>query len=179
MAALPYGQFGPFVPAGTIDALLAEAHLSDRLATGLAVDAPVSYKFDSDHKWVQRTAPDGAHDTDNLDSSGVLGAALRRAYAKAAGLSTWSPTTSALAKLASPLGASQADTSAPTWSTPIKAGLWALSAVGAGACAYHGYKRNSGSVGWAIGWGVLGGLFPILTTVIAFAEGYAKPLRRS
>jgi len=53
--------------------------------------------------------------------------------------------------------------------------LWGLaSAVSAGASAYHGYKRND-SVGWAIVWGLLGGMFPIITPAIALAEGFAKP----
>ena len=45
--------------------------------------------------------------------------------------------------------------------------------AGTAAGAYHGYKRNQ-SIGWAIGWGLLGGAFPILTTVIAIAQGYGK-----
>lgn len=39
--------------------------------------------------------------------------------------------------------------------------------------AYHGYRRNS-SVGWAIGWGVLGGLFPFITIPISIAQGFGK-----
>lgn len=42
------------------------------------------------------------------------------------------------------------------------------------ASAYHGYKRNS-SVGWAIWWGLMGTLFPVITPVIAVAEGFGKP----
>jgi hypothetical protein len=44
------------------------------------------------------------------------------------------------------------------------------------ASVYHGYKRND-SVGWAIGWGVLGALFPVITPTIAVAQGFAKPKR--
>jgi len=54
----------------------------------------------------------------------------------------------------------------------------ALSSVSSGVSAYHGYKRNN-SVGWAIGWGVLGFLFPIITPAIALAQGYGKPASRS
>lgn len=50
----------------------------------------------------------------------------------------------------------------------------ALSTVGMGVAAFHGYRRNN-SVGWAIVWGLLGAVFPVITNVIAFAEGYAKP----
>ena len=36
--------------------------------------------------------------------------------------------------------------------------------------AYHGYKRNE-SVGWALWWGFLGGIAPIITPTIAVAQG--------
>jgi hypothetical protein len=44
------------------------------------------------------------------------------------------------------------------------------------ASAYHGYKRNN-SVGWAIWWGFMGGVFPVITPVIAFAQGFGKPIK--
>lgn len=40
--------------------------------------------------------------------------------------------------------------------------------------AYHGYKRNSGSVGMAIGWSLLGGLFWPVTIPIMLAQGLGK-----
>ena len=46
----------------------------------------------------------------------------------------------------------------------------------AAASGYHGYKRNQ-SVGWAVGWFVLGGMFPIVTPVIAVAHGFTKPAK--
>ena len=46
-------------------------------------------------------------------------------------------------------------------------------AVGLGA--FHGYRRNRGSVGWAIGWAVLAGFFPLITSGIAVAQGVGKP----
>lgn len=56
--------------------------------------------------------------------------------------------------------------------------LWtALSWAGAGAGAYHGYKRNN-SVGWAIGWGILGAWFPLFTVPIAFAQGFGKRAKK-
>ncbi len=51
--------------------------------------------------------------------------------------------------------------------------LGTLQLASIGASAYHGYKRNN-SVGWAIGWGLLGGLFPIITPAVAFAQGFGK-----
>lgn len=50
-----------------------------------------------------------------------------------------------------------------------------LSMAGAALAAYHGYKRNHESTGAAVGWGVLGGLFPIITVPVALAQGYGKP----
>lgn len=52
----------------------------------------------------------------------------------------------------------------------------ALVIASTGASAYHGYKRND-SVGWAIVWGLLGGLFPVITPAIAIAQGFAHPAR--
>lgn len=43
-----------------------------------------------------------------------------------------------------------------------------------GASAYHGYKRNN-SVGWAIVWGLLGGLFPVITPAVAIWQGFGEP----
>ena len=55
-----------------------------------------------------------------------------------------------------------------------------LGLVGTGLGAYHGYKRT-GSVGWTIAWALLGGLFPIITIPVAFAQGFgrAEPSFRS
>ncbi len=50
-----------------------------------------------------------------------------------------------------------------------------LSALGVALAAYHGYKRNHESTGAAVGWGVLGGLFPVITVPVALAQGYGKP----
>lgn len=43
----------------------------------------------------------------------------------------------------------------------------------AAASAYHGYKRNK-SVGWAVWWGLMGFLFPIVTPAVAIAQGFGK-----
>lgn len=51
---------------------------------------------------------------------------------------------------------------------------WVIaSTVAVPLSAYHGYARTQ-SVGWAIGWGLLGGLFPFITVPIAFAQGFGK-----
>lgn len=55
--------------------------------------------------------------------------------------------------------------------------FWAIASTASmAASAYHGYKRND-SVGWAIGWGILGALFPVITPTIAVAQGYGKRTR--
>lgn len=57
--------------------------------------------------------------------------------------------------------------------------LWGLiSTASMGLSAYHGYKRNDGSVGWAVGWGLLGGIFPVITPAIAFAQGLGEKKRK-
>lgn len=44
------------------------------------------------------------------------------------------------------------------------------------ASIYHGYKRND-SLGWALWWGFMGALLPIVTPTVAIAQGFAKPKR--
>ncbi len=49
------------------------------------------------------------------------------------------------------------------------------------ASTYHGYKRNQNGdhpIAWALTWGLLGTLFPVVTPVIAVAQGFGKPLPR-
>ncbi len=58
----------------------------------------------------------------------------------------------------------------PRWLTVL---YGFLRIAGTGLGAYHGYRRNN-SIGWAIGWGVLGGLFPIITTGVAAAQGFGQ-----
>jgi hypothetical protein len=55
---------------------------------------------------------------------------------------------------------------------PTIAGI--LSVASASASAYHGYKRNA-SIGWAVVWFGLGSIFPVVTPVIALAQGFGKP----
>lgn len=52
--------------------------------------------------------------------------------------------------------------------------IWGIaSTVSMAASAFHGYRRNQ-SIGWAIWWGLMGGVFPILTPVVALAQGFGK-----
>lgn len=51
----------------------------------------------------------------------------------------------------------------------------ALGWTGSVAGVYHGYKRNNGSVGWALAWGLIGGIWPI-SIPLMLAQGFGKPL---
>lgn len=52
--------------------------------------------------------------------------------------------------------------------------LWSvLAVVSSAAAAYHGYKRNQ-SIGWAVAWGLLGGVAPVITPAIAVAQGFGR-----
>lgn len=54
--------------------------------------------------------------------------------------------------------------------------VWSLlSLAGAAAGAYHGYKRNHESIGWAIGWALLGSIAPVITVPVAVAQEFGKP----
>ena len=64
-------------------------------------------------------------------------------------------------------------------STNATAVAWTAVSVASGfASAYHGAKRNNGSVGWGLLWGLMGTVFPVVTPAIALAQGYAKPQGR-
>lgn len=49
-----------------------------------------------------------------------------------------------------------------------------LTLASAAASGFHGYRRNQ-SIGWGLAWFVLGGIFPVVTPVIALAQGFGKP----
>lgn len=59
----------------------------------------------------------------------------------------------------------------------LKIAYAVASLAGTGIGAYHGYKRND-SVGWAIGWALLGGLFPVIVIPVAYAQGIGKHKHR-
>ena len=71
------------------------------------------------------------------------------------------------------------------WLTPGQADAWRnfdaimvfVRPISSAASAYHGYKRT-GSYGWAFGWMILGGLFPLVTPAIGLAQGWGKPKKR-
>lgn len=55
--------------------------------------------------------------------------------------------------------------------------IGAISLTSAAVSGYHGYKRNN-SVGSAVGWFFLGAIFPVITPVVALAQGFGKPAPR-
>lgn len=62
----------------------------------------------------------------------------------------------------------------PSTSEKIAAAVWgAASLAGTALGAYHGYKRNN-SIGWGLWWGLMGGMFPIVTVPLALAQGFGK-----
>lgn len=65
-------------------------------------------------------------------------------------------------------------TGLPVYRPPVW--LQILSSVSFGLSFYHGYRRNR-SWGWALGWGLLGGIFPVITPAVAFSQGFAKRKR--
>jgi len=75
------------------------------------------------------------------------------------------------------VGTLSQDTDTSSRSTLYKV-LWgALGVAGTAISAYHGYKRNK-SVGWAIWWGLMGGIFPVVTVPVAFAQGFGKRAKK-
>ena len=40
--------------------------------------------------------------------------------------------------------------------------------------AYHGMRRNRGSIAWGLAWGLAGRLFPLIVPALALAQGFAK-----
>ena len=65
------------------------------------------------------------------------------------------------------------DVTLPTLPTWYKV----LGAIGGILGAYHGYKRHNGSIGWAIGWSLLGSAFAPIAIPVAFAQGIGKPMK--
>lgn len=49
-----------------------------------------------------------------------------------------------------------------------------IAMLSVGVSVYHGYKRNNGSIGWALGWGLLGAFFPVITPAVALAQGLGQ-----
>jgi len=67
-------------------------------------------------------------------------------------------------------------TPAPAAPNALTDYVWPIASLASGgACAYHGYRRHNGSIGWAIWWSFCGGAFPIFAPAVALAQGFGKP----
>lgn len=80
---------------------------------------------------------------------------------------------------AAPLPATSSSSSLQIPSSPQMTVLRVASVAAMGALAYHGYRRT-GSWGWALAWGIGGGLVWPIALAVAIAQGYGKaPMRRN
>lgn len=62
--------------------------------------------------------------------------------------------------------------------SPMGTAFLVAGTAASGALAYHGYRRNN-SVGWAVAWFFLGGLFWPVGLGVAMAQGFGKPRVKS
>lgn len=60
-----------------------------------------------------------------------------------------------------------------TWGRALPTIKGVATIAAASAATYHGYRRNK-SIGWALVWGVLGTIFPVVTSAIALAQGFGQ-----
>ena len=72
------------------------------------------------------------------------------------------------------LGADDPAVAAP--SPTIPAWNYYVSTAATLALAYHGYKRDK-SIGYAVLWGLVGGIFWPIAVPIALAQGFGKPAK--
>jgi hypothetical protein len=72
-----------------------------------------------------------------------------------------------------PAGVGDAEGTAIVATSAFMIGYYLLSAAGTAVGAYHGWKRDE-SVGWAIGWALLGGIAPFIVIPVALAQGMGK-----
>lgn len=54
-----------------------------------------------------------------------------------------------------------------SWRTPIKFGS-------AAASAFHGVRRNGGSIFWGVWWFIMGAVFPTITPIVGAAQGFGR-----
>ena len=60
----------------------------------------------------------------------------------------------------------------------IDTAIWLGRIAGTVGGAYHGYKRNNDSIGWGIGWALLGNIFWPVTIPVSLAQGFGKPAKK-
>lgn len=67
------------------------------------------------------------------------------------------------------------DEEAKSTTPAIDTFVWLGRLAGTVSGAYHGYKRNNESIGWGIGWALLGNIFWPVTIPVSLAQGFGKP----
>lgn len=55
-----------------------------------------------------------------------------------------------------------------------KTAAMALTVSSAAVSAYHGTRRNNGSVFWGVVWFALGAVFPVITPIVGVAQGFGQ-----
>jgi hypothetical protein len=70
-----------------------------------------------------------------------------------------------------------AQTAAVAGMSAIAMATIVISLASTALSAYHGYKRNGGSLGWGIWWGLMGSAFGPIPVGIAYAQGFGKRAR--
>lgn len=65
-------------------------------------------------------------------------------------------------------------TTQPQLSEGVRTAFTVAYMASIGASAYHGYRRND-SLGWAVWWALMGGIFPVITPAVAIAQGFGEP----
>ena len=80
-----------------------------------------------------------------------------------------------LANLAGTADGLGIEKASPNGRSGIYTGLYGVAtAVSSLGLAYHGYRRND-SIGWAIVWAIVGGMFWPVGWGVALAQGYGDP----
>lgn len=49
-----------------------------------------------------------------------------------------------------------------------------LTLSSAAVSAFHGVRRNGGSIFWGVWWFALGAIFPVITPIVGVAQGYGQ-----
>jgi hypothetical protein len=86
----------------------------------------------------------------------------------------WMPTRTTVSRRYYPMGATGEGETAVAQKPSSLFDSPALPKVAMVVAAYHGMRRNRGSIAWGLAWGLAGRLFPLLVPALAFAQGYAK-----
>lgn len=117
-------------------------------------------------------------------TAGPFGASIDdiSALFKSADPSSWNDLSAAL--LAKGVSGGAIDAARFTAQPFPKVPMWlsAIYAVSTGLSIYHGYKRHENGkhpILWAVGWGLMSSIAPVITPAIGIAQGLSKSLPAS